>query len=80
MSATRQYGSEIWELAKLKPEAPFLEDGNMGLSVACGGASLLADFPMHVLKKEPTLRAVQEEVYRLRAVAAGRAGPPETKR
>ncbi len=72
-------GREIWKLATVKTEDPGIDEPEIRLSIASGGASLVRSFPMHVAKDGPTLMALQQEMQRLMGVVKDRAEREKAK-
>jgi len=71
--ANRLQELKIWELAKLKPEIAYPDEPEIRLSLTSAGASLVGDFPMHVVRKQPALLALRKEMHTLITAAVAAA-------
>jgi beta-lactamase regulating signal transducer with metallopeptidase domain/Leucine-rich repeat (LRR) protein len=66
----------VWELADVKDDGiSAVDQTDICISVACGGASLVRTFPWRMLAREPALSALVTEVYRLTADIVARERP-----
>jgi uncharacterized protein (TIGR03067 family) len=71
--------NKVWELADLPAEIAAIDGGEIRLSVGSGHGSLVRTFPDSMVKKQPTLLALQREMEDVKATVLRQAAAKEAE-